>query len=84
MAENNVKVYRIEGKIMLRTGEWQKFVIDVSAIKVDHAIERIYSTLSGLHKVKRSHIHIKNISIIPPEETKNPLIRSILELKSHE
>ncbi|GEM_PF-746704 len=79
-----VKVYRIEGRILLRTGEWQRFVIDIPALKAEHAIERVYSTLSGLHKVKRAHIHIKSISIIPPEETKNLLIKSIMELKSHE
>ncbi len=78
----NVKVFRVEGKMLLRTGEWQKFVIDLPGVKPEDVLERIYSTLTGLHKLKRSHIRIKSITIIPPEESKNPLIKGIMEMKS--
>ncbi|MCS7386902.1 MAG: 50S ribosomal protein L18Ae [archaeon GB-1867-005] len=78
----NVKVFRVEGKMLLRTGEWQKFVIDLPGVKPEDVLERIYSTLTGLHKLKRSHIRIKSITIIPPEESKNLLIKGIMEMKS--
>lgn len=78
----SVKVYRVEGKILLRSGVWQKFVIDVPALKPEHALERIFSSITGLHKIKRAHVRIKSIKVIPPEKTKNPLIMHILEMKS--
>ncbi|RLE51922.1 MAG: 50S ribosomal protein L18a [Candidatus Methanomethylicota archaeon] len=80
----SVKVFRVEGKMLLRTGEWQKFVIDLPGVKPEDVLERVYSSLTGLHKLKRSHIHIKSITVIPPEESKNPLINSIMELKMRE
>lgn len=78
----SVRVYRIEGKILLRSGEWQKFVVDVPALKPEHALERVFSSITGLHKVKRAHVQIKNLKVISPEETKNPLIQHIMEMKS--
>lgn len=78
----SVKIYRIEGKILLRNGSWQKFVIDVSALKPEHALDRVFSSITGLHKIKRAHVRIKSIKVIPLEETRNPLIKYIMEMKT--
>lgn len=78
----SVKIYRVEGKILLRSGTWQKFVIDVPALKPEHALERVFSSITGLHKIKRTHVRVKSIKVISPEETKNPLIMHIMEMKT--
>ncbi|HDO20679.1 MAG: 50S ribosomal protein L18Ae [archaeon GB-1867-097] len=79
-----VKVYRIEGFMRLRTGNWAKFSMDIPALKPEDAIERAFSNISGLHKIKRSHIRVKSITVINPHRSKNPLIKSLLELKTVE
>ncbi len=71
-----VKNYRIEGE-MLIGGEWQKFVFETRALKPEHALERMYSELGSRHKLKRAHIRVKSIQEIPPDELRNPYIRSI-------
>ena len=77
----NVKVYRIRGCIRLRTGESQKFSIELSAMKKEHALEKLYSLLGSRHKAKRSHIKIESVEEIRPEEAKSSYIRDLLSLE---
>ncbi len=71
-----VKNFRIEGK-MLVAGKWQKFKVEVRALRAEHALEKVYSDLGSRHKLKRSHIRIEKIVEIPPEELENPYIREL-------
>jgi len=80
VTDMNVKVYRIVGVIKFRNNKKTKFTIDVPAVRPEHAIETIYSNLSGLHRVKRYNINIDSIHVIDPQESKNILVKSIREM----
>jgi len=80
----SVNIYRIRGNIILRNGSNAKFTLDVPGVKPEHAIEKVYSDLSGLHKVKRGNIRITSIEVINPKNTKNTLIQSLWREKIHE
>jgi len=79
-----VKVFRVEGEMLISPDHYprrQKFVIDVRALKPEHAIERVYSELGSRHKLKRSHIKIRNVYEIPLEETKDIQILRLAKLE---
>lgn len=79
-----VKVFRVEGEMLISPDHYprrQKFVIDVRALKPEHAIEKIYSELGSRHKLKRSHIKIKKVYEIPLEETKSLQILRLSKLE---
>jgi len=68
---NEVKIYRVEGKMLISHDKyptWQKFVKEVRALNERQAIEKIYSLLGSIHKLKRYHIKIEKIYEIPLEE----------------
>lgn len=78
-----VKIYRIEGMMLIshdRNPTWQKFVKEVTALKPEHALEKVYSLLGSNHKLKRRHIKILSIKEISPEEATDPNVLYILGL----
>ncbi|MEM0225482.1 MAG: 50S ribosomal protein L18Ae [Thermofilaceae archaeon] len=76
-----VKVFRIAGYMNLyRVGERRKFVVEVPAIKLEHAIERVLSELGSRHKLKRSHIEIIEAREIQESEISKPHVASLLNL----
>lgn len=69
------KYFRVKGWMLIshdRYPRWQKFVKDVRALKVEDAIEKVYSELGSRHKLKRAHIKIEKVTEINPEEVKDP------------
>ena len=79
-----VKVYRITGRMMLahdKLPEWRKFSIEATAVKPEHAVEKILSELGSRHKLRRKHIVIEKIEEIPLENVENPQIRLLLQMK---
>ncbi|MEM1541226.1 MAG: 50S ribosomal protein L18Ae [Ignisphaera sp.] len=75
--DREVKIYRITGLMLIshdKLPQWRKFVKEVRAVKVEHALEKIYSELGSRHKLKRSNIKIINVEEIPPEEAKSKYI----------
>ena len=71
MSGSEVKVYRVEGEMLIahdRFPEWRKFVKYVRALKPEHALERVYSELGSNHKVRRRHIKIQKVEEVPLEE----------------
>lgn len=79
----NVKVYRIEGYMLIshdKNPTWQKFVKEVTAVKESDALEKVYSELGSNHKLRRRHIRIISIKEIKPEEVSDPAILQILRL----
>ena len=76
-----VKNFRIEGK-MLISGNWRKFRMEVRALRVEHALEKVYSELGSRHKLKRVHICIEKVEEISPDEVTRPHIIQLLRLIS--
>ncbi len=74
----SVKIYRIKGLMKLRTGETQKFSIELTALREEHALETLYSLLGSRHKLKRKHIKVESIEEVKPEEVKSDYIRDLL------
>ncbi|MCR6623222.1 MAG: 50S ribosomal protein L18Ae [archaeon YNP-LCB-024-027] len=80
----SVKIYRVSGELILRNGANMKFALDIPGLKPEEAIERVYSNLSGIHRVKRGNVRIKNIEVINPKNTKNSLIQVLWREKINE
>ncbi|RLF16990.1 MAG: 50S ribosomal protein LX [Thermoprotei archaeon] len=78
---SEVKIFRIRGK-MLIGDSWQKFSLEVRALRKEHALEKVYSNLGSRHKLKRAHIKIEKIEEISPEEVTKPELIQLLRLIS--
>ena len=80
---SEVKVYRIYGFALFshdKMPEWRKFIVEIRALKPEHAIEKLYSNFGSRHKMKRSHIKIVKIEEIPPEQAIRKEIRDLAKL----
>lgn len=72
-----MKVFKVSGEI--RKPNWQtSFEKEVTAIKPEHAVEKVYMELGSKHRVKRFHIKINKVEEISPNEVEDPLIRKLL------
>lgn len=72
-----MKVFRITGEIQkpnLKT----PFKKEVLAVKLEHAVEKVYAELGSRHRVKRFHIKILAVEEIPSQEIENPLLRKMV------
>ena len=77
-----VKVYRVAGYMYLyRSGERRKFVIEVPAIRPEHAVERVLSELGSRHKLSRAHIKLVEVVEIPENEVSTPHVAELLRLE---
>ncbi len=78
--EGTVKIYRIAGLMLIAQDmlpRWQKFVVEVRAIKPEHAIEKVLSEIGSRHKVKRSNIKIVKVEEIGLDEVQNKYIKDL-------
>jgi len=66
---DKIKTFRITGRVPMGLQK-SRFVKEVSALKLEHAIEKIYSELGSRHKLKRTMIDILSI-----EEVKEPQLK---------
>ncbi|MEM1597520.1 MAG: 50S ribosomal protein L18Ae [Pyrobaculum sp.] len=69
------RVYRIAGE----AGD-MKFAIEVTAEKPYDAIEKAYSLLGSRHKLKRTQIKIKEVSVISPEEAESEAVKLLMAI----
>jgi large subunit ribosomal protein LX len=79
-----VKIYRITGRMLIshdRYPTWQNFTQEVRALSEKDALEKVYSVLGSRHKLKRYHIKIEKVEVIPPEEATSPRILHILRVE---
>lgn len=79
-----VKIYRVSGKMLIRHDRlptWQKFSIEVRALKPEDAIEKVLSELGSRHKLRRRHIRIEEVREISLEEATNPQVRALAKLE---
>jgi len=77
---NDVKIYRITGLMLIaqdKLPRWQKFIVEVRAIKPEHAIEKVVSEIGSRHKVKRSNIKIVKVEEISPDEVQSKYIKDL-------
>jgi len=76
-----VKVYRVAGVMNLhRSRERRKFVIEVPALKAEHAVEKVLSELGSRHKLKRCHIIISEVKEVSENEVSREHVRELLGL----
>jgi large subunit ribosomal protein LX len=80
----DVKIYRVTGFALFspdKLRKWQKFVIEVRAVKREDAIEKVLSDLGSRHKLKRAHIKILSVTEISPEEARSKFVRDLERLR---
>lgn len=78
-----VKIYRISGFMLIghdRYPQWVKFTKEIRALKLEHALEKLYSELGSKHKLKRANIKVIDVAEIAPEEAKDKFIRDLDKL----
>ncbi len=78
-----VKIFRVEGKMLIshdRLPTWQKFSIEVRAIRPEDAVEKILSELGSRHKLKRKHIRIDKVEEISLDEVRTRQILTLSRL----
>jgi len=81
---SDVKTYRVTGRMLIshdHIPRWQKFTVEVRALRPEHAAEKVYSTLGSRHKLRRKHIRILSVEEIRPEEAKSRYVQQIISLK---
>jgi large subunit ribosomal protein LX len=81
---SDVKIYRVLGQMLIshdHIPRWQKFSLEIRALKPEHAVEKAYSELGSRHKLRRKHIRIEEVKEISVEEARSRYIRQLAELK---
>lgn len=76
----DVKVYRITGLALIspdKLRRWQRFTVEVRAVKREDAVERVLSELGSRHKLKRSHIKILSVDEIDASEARSKFVREL-------
>ncbi|MCS7128996.1 MAG: 50S ribosomal protein L18Ae [Sulfolobales archaeon] len=84
LSSREVKVYRIEGSMLISCGgkpKWQKFKKEVIATKPEEALEKVYSVLGGTHKLKRKNIRVYSVREIALEESESLEVVGVLSLQ---
>ena len=72
-----MKVFRVSGEIRkpnLKTS----FRKEVSALKPEHEVEKVYAELGSKHRVKRVHIKIISTEEVQPQDIKNPILKKMI------
>ena len=79
--DDAVKVYRVIGEMRFKTGFIQKFKVEVTGLSEKQALEKVYSVLGSRHRLKRSHIRIKEVKEISVEEVEDQYIKELISLE---
>ena len=72
-----MKVFRVTGEIKkpnLKT----TFKKEISAVKAEHAVEKVYTELGSKHRVKRFHIKIASVEEVPPDQIEDPTLKKLV------
>ena len=80
---SEVKIFRIYGYMLIghdSVPEWRKFVKEIRALKLEHALEKLYSELGSKHKVKRTHIKILKVEEISPDQAVDRYVKDLSSL----
>ena len=80
---SEIKVFRIYGYMLIghdSVPEWRKFVKEIRALKLEHALEKLYSELGSKHKVKRAHIKILKVEEISSDQAIDRYVKDLSSL----
>jgi len=80
---SEIKIFRIYGYMLIghdSVPEWRKFVKEIRALKLEHALEKLYSELGSKHKVKRTHIKILKVEEISPDQAVDRYVKDLSSL----
>lgn len=72
-----MKVFRVTGEIRKPNLE-SSFKKEVVAVKLEHAVEKVYAELGSKHRVKRFQIKIAKVEEVPPEDIENPVLKKLV------
>ena len=76
MAE--VKVFRVSGEIRKpQLLEPMRFSVEVPALNIEQAMEKVYSDMGSRHRAKRFQIKILRVEELKPEEVRDPVVRAV-------
>lgn len=75
----SVKVYKVRGKFRDVDG-WKKFEKEVTAISEKDAVEKAYTQIGGLHRVKRHLIRIEDVKEEDPASLSSKELIQLLSL----
>uniref|UniRef100_A0A7C2V8T4 Large ribosomal subunit protein eL20 n=1 Tax=Ignisphaera aggregans TaxID=334771 RepID=A0A7C2V8T4_9CREN len=79
----DIKVFRITGFMLIGHDsfpQWVKFTKEIRALKLEHALEKLYSELGSKHKVRRANIKIVDVAEVPPEQAEDKFVRDLENL----
>ncbi|AET32876.1 50S ribosomal protein L18Ae [Pyrobaculum ferrireducens] len=70
------KIYRVVGEAT--TG--MKFRLEVVGEKPYDAVEKAYSLIGSRHKLSRTQIRIREVSVISPEEARSEDVKILMNI----
>jgi len=73
---SEVKVFRVTGEIRKPTYQ-TGFRKEVTAVKPEDAVEKVYAEVGSKHRAKRFQIKITKVEEVPPEEIESFNIRKL-------
>jgi len=71
------KVYRVVGD----TSTGMKFVVEVVGERPYDALEKVYSLLGSRHKLRRTQIRIREVSVVEPSSAKSNEAKMLMVLE---
>ncbi|HEV8594785.1 MAG TPA: 50S ribosomal protein L18Ae [Thermoplasmata archaeon] len=69
-----MKAFLVRGTFRMAR-DWTKFAKEVAAETPEAAVERVMSDFGSKHRVKRSYIQIKEVTPVPLEQVRDPVVR---------
>jgi large subunit ribosomal protein LX len=73
---SDVKIFRVAGEI-LSPNYTTTFSKDIRALKPEHAVEQVFTTVGSQHRVKRVHIKVTSVAEITVNQTEDVIIRDL-------
>jgi large subunit ribosomal protein LX len=73
-----VKIFRIEG-VIHKPNLVMLFLKEIRALKLEEAVEKVYTDFGSQHRVKRVHIKITSADVISVNEATDVLIQRLSE-----
>jgi len=70
-------IYRVVGD----TSTGMTFALEVMAERPYDALEKVYSLLGSRHKLKRTQIRIKEVTVVEPTSAKSNKARMLIALE---
>ncbi|HYS71596.1 MAG TPA: 50S ribosomal protein L18Ae [Thermoplasmata archaeon] len=69
-----MKAFLVRGTFRMAR-DWTKFAKEVAANDEHAAVERVMSEFGSKHGVRRAYIEIKDVTAVPLEQVRDPVVR---------